>query len=59
MLGTQPTNINALQPLNSKASAFETQKTEADRLATIQAARDLIHELQTPQESMVDVTYSV
>lgn len=53
------TKIDSLQKLNSSATTFETKKTEADRLATIQTARDLIHELQTPQESMVDITYSV
>lgn len=53
------TNNGVLQQLNNRASAFESQNAETDRLATIQAARDLISELQTPQESMVDITYSV
>lgn len=59
-LETQQSKTNGvLQQLYDRMSAFELQNTETDRLATIQAARDLICELQTPQESMVDITYSV
>lgn len=38
---------------------FKSKSTEADRLAAIDAAQDLIRKLQTPQESIIDVSYSV
>lgn len=49
----------SLREVNERASAFTENRTEADRLATIKAAQDLVKQLQTPQESLFDIIYSV
>lgn len=48
-----------LQQLNQQVSTFNTNSSEANRLAIIQRARDLIGKYQTPQESTFDLSYSV
>lgn len=44
---------------DEQISKFKGQSSEADRLAAIEAAQDLIRKLQTPQESTINISYSV
>jgi hypothetical protein len=48
-----------LQQVKDKTSAFQSQNAEADRVAAIKAAQGLLQALQSPQESVVNITYQV
>ena len=49
-----------LEQLNDRAQkCLKGEGDEADRLAAIKAAQNLIHSFQTPEESIIEVTYSV
>lgn len=60
MPGPVKTEINGLLGQHEdQIVKFKAQSTEADRLAAIDAAQDLIRKLQTPQESATNISYSV
>lgn len=51
--------VGQLGHLNDQVLTFKAQRAEADRLAAIKAAQDLIRKLQTPQESNIEISYNV
>ena len=51
--------VSQLGRLNDQVLTFKAQHAEADRLAAIKAAQDLIRKLQTPQESNIEISYNV
>lgn len=51
--------ISLLKQLNDQISTPKAQYAEADRLATIKTAQDLIRNLLTPQESITEISYNV
>lgn len=51
-----------IQQINDKTTAIpslNTANAEAARVAAIKATQDLLRVLQTPEESVVNITYSV
>lgn len=48
-----------LKQLNDRTAAFQAENGEKERVAALKAAQDLVWALQTPQESIVNITYTV
>lgn len=55
-MGDVPT---ALAAMTDSATAFQTEKSEASRVAALKAAQALVFALQTPTESIENVLFSV